>query len=119
MLQEWRRFLAWRKTCPPLLHGRMVNIRHRDSILSFERVLGDERILCVFNMSDTARRCRLPQEVDAVDLPASSCHGRLDGGEVTLPPWSSLIATLRRSPANAATGGGWDPVELIPIEAAG
>jgi alpha-glucosidase len=118
MLQEWRRFLAWRKTCPPLLHGRMLNIRHRDSVLSFERVLGDERILCVFNMSDAARRCRLPQEIDAAGFPLSFCHGRIQDGEVVLPPWSSLIAALRRGPTTAADEG-LGPIELIPIEAAG
>jgi alpha-glucosidase len=115
-LQAWRRFLAWRKTCPALLHGRIANIRHRESILSFERVLGDERVLCVFNMSDEAKRCRLPPGVAAAALPVSSCHGMVQGEEVALPPWSSLLAALRSSPATA--GERRDPVELIPIGAA-
>ncbi len=119
MLQEWRGFLAWRKTCRPLLHGKIANIRHRDSILSFERVFGDERILCVFNMFDGARRCRLPAGVDATALPVSSCHGMLQGGEMVLPPWSSLLLELHHNPAAATGSGRTEPLELIPIGTAG
>jgi hypothetical protein len=36
----------------------------------------------------------------------------LQGGEISLPPWTSLLAALRDRPSA-------DPVELIPIEAQG
>jgi alpha-glucosidase len=73
-LQDWRDFLKWRKTIPALVAGGLGAIRRDGDVLSFERVLGATRLLCVFNL------CALPAANPA-------------GGE-TLPPWGTSFIAL-------------------------
>jgi alpha-glucosidase len=50
-LNHTRRFLAYRKTSAALRAGELTRLDAPDPILAFERRRGDERILCVFNLS--------------------------------------------------------------------
>jgi alpha-glucosidase len=50
-LARWRQFLKWRRTMPVLIRGGIEAIRRVGDVLSFERVLGETRMLCVFNLS--------------------------------------------------------------------
>ncbi|MEI9987224.1 MAG: alpha-glucosidase [Aliidongia sp.] len=50
-LNDWRHFLKWRRATPVLTHGAIDSVRREGDVLSFERVLGDMRLLCVFNLS--------------------------------------------------------------------
>jgi alpha-glucosidase len=50
-LAGWRHFLKWRRSLPVLVQGGIEAIRRDGEVLSFERVLGEERLLCVFNLS--------------------------------------------------------------------
>jgi alpha-glucosidase len=50
-LVRWRQFLKWRRTMPVLTQGGIGAIRRNGEVLSFERVLGETRLLCVFNLS--------------------------------------------------------------------
>jgi alpha-glucosidase len=93
-LSEWRAFLAWRRTCLPLLHGKIANIRQRDGVLAFERVLGSDRVLCIFNISSNAARFELPEDVSAAGLPALGGQGLLCQKHVTLSAWDYVIVEL-------------------------
>jgi alpha-glucosidase len=93
-LAEWRAFLAWRKRCAPLLHGSIANIRQQDGVLAFERVLGDERVLCIFNMSGRAARYELPEDVAAAALPVPGAHGVLCETDIALGAWGYLVVEL-------------------------
>jgi alpha-glucosidase len=100
-LSEWRAFLAWRRSCLPLLHGKIANIRQRDGVLAFERVLGSDRVLCIFNISCNAARYELPEDAPAAGLPALGGHGPLCEKHVTLPAWDCRIVELSRRATRA------------------
>jgi len=90
-LSTWRGFLAWRRTCSPLLRGAIANTEHRNGVLSFERVLGSDRIICIFNFSGEARRRELPQGASASALLVPGSRGEVKGAKIHLPPWGSLF----------------------------
>jgi alpha-glucosidase len=47
-----RQFIAWRKQHPAIVFGTLALAGSTEPVLSFERVSEDERILCVFNISN-------------------------------------------------------------------
>ena len=88
-LLAWtRRVLALRRDHPALLTGDLRFIDTNHDILAFERITGDERLLCVFNLGDAA--------VDF--LPPVPIVDRLietgDVGATALGPYAAYIAVL-------------------------
>jgi len=73
-LAGWRHFLKWRRGLPVLVQGGIEAIRREGEVLSFDRVLGEERLTCVFNLS--AQRARFTAA---------------DGEEVALDGWGSVF----------------------------
>ena len=51
VLHGWRDFLKWRKIHPVLIEGRIEAIGADGDVLRFDRVLGDQRLHCRFNLS--------------------------------------------------------------------
>jgi len=84
-----RRFIALRRRHPALRLGTLRLLEASDALLSFERCLGSERLLCVFNLGDAP----------AVASPPVGNWRVLEsiGGATpwTLPPLSALIAAGR------------------------
>jgi alpha-glucosidase len=82
-----RRFVALRRQHRALRFGGMRLLETSSAILSFERGLGTERILCVFNLGLTATRLQAPPPgswrlIESIGG-ASAWH---------LPPLSALVA---------------------------
>ncbi len=72
MLNCYRRFLGWRREQRLLIEGDIRMVYHDDALLVFERRLGEEAWLCLFNLGDLPRSYELPaQAVPLVDVPAS------------------------------------------------
>ncbi|MGK4341831.1 alpha-glucosidase [Ectopseudomonas oleovorans] len=75
MLNSYRRFLAWRQEQPLLIDGDIQVRYHDDDLLVFERRLGEQAWLCLFNMGDRERRYDLPLMVEPVDgVPSSTAE---------------------------------------------
>jgi alpha-glucosidase len=83
-LSGWRAFLKWRRAMPVLLHGGIEAIGRIGNVLSFERVLDETRLLCVFNLA--------PE-------PAIFC---LDGAEIELEGWGTAFIPRDRASSIAA-----------------
>ncbi|SEH23499.1 alpha-glucosidase family protein [Rhizobium sp. NFR12] len=91
VLEQYRRFLAFRKLHPALSKGQFMSLPVDDTVLGYKRQYGNETLLCLFNMS--------AGEV-ATDLPISQWdmlvgHGfdsRVEGNRVELPPWGAYFA---------------------------
>jgi alpha-glucosidase len=86
MLNVTRRLVARRKAHPALTRGDMRLVDGAAGLLCFERALGGERLLCVFNLGERAVDWTAPagwRVVEAVNLPAGS------GG--ALPPMAGLV----------------------------
>jgi alpha-glucosidase len=100
LLNAWRRFLGWRRQQRPLVEGDLVPLELPEPLLGFERVLGEERIVCLFNLGDEKARVPLG------GLAPMHGHGfpvRLEAGDVVLPPHgvffgASAAAETRRKP---------------------
>ncbi|MCH4296662.1 alpha-glucosidase family protein [Shewanella sp. 3B26] len=72
ILNQFRRFMAWRGTQPALVGGDIKFIDTKEPVLAFERRLGDEIVLCAFNLSDDKRAQQLSAYRTATEL---SGHG--------------------------------------------
>lgn len=77
-LAHWRRFLHARKAMPALVRGGIEQIRRDGEVLSFVRRLGEERVLCVFNLSATAARVEFS-------------GWATEETDVLLPPWGTMV----------------------------
>ena len=72
MLNTYRRFIAWRQSQPLLIEGSLRVLHHDDDLLVFERRLGDEAWLCLFNLGSQARHFAWTAKVEALPAPAST-----------------------------------------------
>jgi alpha-glucosidase len=83
LLNAWRRVLRWRRQHPALIKGALRPLDVPEPLIGFERTLGGERIVCVFNLSE--ERVRMPLR----GLAPLHGHGfpvRLEAGDFVLPP---------------------------------
>ena len=86
MLHLTRRLVALRKAHPALTRGDMRLVDSAPGLLCFERALGGERLLCVFNLGRTTVDWTAPsgwRVVETVNLEAGSGGG--------LPPMAGLV----------------------------
>ena len=86
MLHLTRRLVALRKAHPALARGDMRLVDSAPGLLAFERVLGGERLLCVFNLGEQAIDWTAPggwRVVEAVNLEAGTGN--------TLPPMAAMV----------------------------
>ena len=67
MLHATRRMVAFRKTHPALLIGRMTLLDAGPDLLSFERVHDDERLICVFNLGHDPAVWTAPEGLRVVE----------------------------------------------------
>ena len=75
MLNSYRRFLAWPQEQPLLIDGDIQVRYHDDDLLVFERRLGEQAWLCLFNLGDRERRYDLPLMVEPVEgVPSSTAE---------------------------------------------
>lgn len=88
-----RQFLRWRRSHPAFAAGALRFLDTADGVLAFERVLEDERILCVFNLTGETRIWTAPP-VQIAPTDAPGLGARLDGGRVALPPYAAFFGAL-------------------------
>lgn len=93
VLNVTRALIAFRKAHPALRAGAFVELSAPDDVLLFERVSGEERLLCAFNLGDAERTLPLPPGAQLLETPLG---GALAAAALTLPGWSGAIARLPR-----------------------
>jgi alpha-glucosidase len=89
-LHAWKRFLNWRRTMPALRTGSITIEDAPDNVLAYTRAEGDQRVLCVFNLSveeawfsaGAARRLDAPEMTGVVEF-----------GRVRLPPFGTWFGS--------------------------
>ncbi len=86
MLQTTRRLVAFRKAHPALMLGAMTLIDAEDDLLCFERVLGAERLVCVFNLGHRPARWTPPAGLRILET--VNLNAPLDGA---LPSMAGLV----------------------------
>lgn len=94
VLEQYRRFLAFRRGRPALVKGAVEFHTIGETALAYSRIFGDETVLCAFNMSPEAAALPLPSG----DWTALEGHGfaaEVIDGNIKLPAWGAFFA--RRS----------------------
>ncbi|HEX8044565.1 alpha-glucosidase family protein, partial [Rhizobium sp.] len=93
VLEQYRRFLAFRKQHPAFAKGEIAFVEPQDDVLIYTRRHDDETVLCVFNMSATAVAATLPEG----DWQALTGHGFTSnnyGNKIDIPAWGAYFARL-------------------------
>ena len=100
VLNAVRRFLRWRKNQPTLTLGGIRFVDAPEPVLAFVRQLEDRALLVVFNLSADAAEWLLPVDLrdpamvtQIIDAPGVR-NGRIEAGQLQLPPYGVLYATL-------------------------
>jgi alpha-glucosidase len=93
VLEHYRRFLAFRKLYPAFAKGEIEFSEPQEDALIFTRECGNEKILCVFNMSALETNVSLP----AGEWQALTGHGFNSnnyGDKIDIPAWGAYFARL-------------------------
>ncbi|MBF0307598.1 MAG: DUF3459 domain-containing protein [Alphaproteobacteria bacterium] len=91
-LHAWRRFLAWRKTRPALARGAATLVEAPGDVLAVARCLGDETILCLFNLGEGPAIVPVPKGGRPID--GHGFHWETDATGVRLPRWGAAFLSL-------------------------
>jgi len=92
-LNRVRAFLAWRKSQPLLLEGDIRFHAASEPILAFTRNIGQEAMLCVFNLKPEPVTYELPVAAQAV-----SGHGfsaKLTDTTLSLPGYGAFFGSYK------------------------
>ena len=96
LLVYYRQLLAWRKTQPALLHGDIALLPKHEQVLAYVRSHEGQKVLCVFNMSETAAEWTVPAGVVVHEvLHGSGLQGAaVKGATVELAPFGGVFALI-------------------------
>jgi alpha-glucosidase len=94
VLEFYRALIAFRKTHPALAKGGITLLQSTGNILAFTRQLGDERLLCVFNMGETAAEFAIPPDIAPHGIDCPGVTAAPIEGELDLEPFGSYIGRL-------------------------
>jgi alpha-glucosidase len=95
VLQFYRALLAFRKTHPALIKGRIELLEAADpDVLAFIREHEGERLLCVFNMSEAAAEFAVPEGLAPSNAECPGVTAAVIEGEIDLEPFGAYIGVL-------------------------
>lgn len=93
VLRFYQQFLAWRKGSQALCRGSLHFYKTPEPILALRREEGQERLLAVFNLGPDPVQYALPEKAQPLDGHGLQA-GRLDGRELSLPPWGGFFGRM-------------------------
>ncbi|MDY0748635.1 alpha-glucosidase family protein [Paucibacter sp. R3-3] len=99
VLNFYRRFLAWRRTQPVLIHGEMTLLPADEQVLAFVREHDGQRMLCAFNLSERGATLALPAgmrlaQPSPISDGAWTSPSSSSPDTVSFAPWGMLLAPL-------------------------
>ncbi|MFP9136517.1 alpha-glucosidase family protein [Devosia sp. XGJD_8] len=94
VLEFYRALLQFRRAHPALVKGSIRLLDAPGNVLAFIREAGDERLLCVFNMGDTAAEFAIPADLSPHDAGCPGVTAAPIDGELDLEPFGSYIGVL-------------------------
>lgn len=101
VLNHTRRFLAWRREQPALVHGSIEFIDVPDGLVAFERLWGEQAITCLFNLTDQVRSAVLPGLPETSSGPSD--HAKVTDDRIDLPAYATcFVVRADRNRAGAA-----------------
>ena len=96
MLHFYTEWLHWRKQQAALVKGEMHLLPEDAQVLAFVREAAGQRILCVFNFSETSAEWVVPAEFDNATLLTNSPlkGATLQGKQLNLSAWGGAFITV-------------------------
>jgi alpha-glucosidase len=94
VLEFYRAMLAFRRAHPALAKGSITLLDAPDTVLAFTREYEGERLLCVFNMSETGIEYNIPADMTPTDAGCPGVTAAPIDGELDLEPFGAYIGTL-------------------------
>ncbi|SIQ54580.1 alpha-glucosidase [Rhizobium sp. RU20A] len=95
VLHHYRRFLAFRAEHPVFAKGEIEFLGVEAPMLAFVRAYGNEKIVCVFNMSGEPHAAPVPADLGTIEpLSGHGFDSYLSDGSIVLPAWSGFFARL-------------------------
>ena len=91
VMEQYRRFLAFRKLHPAFAKGAIGFPGSGEQVLALTRSFGNETVLCLFNMSDAPAEHMLP-EGEWEELTGHGLAGAAQGRSIHLPAWGGYFA---------------------------
>jgi len=91
VLEQYRRFLHFRRTLPALIKGEIAFHTVSETGLVYARSFAGETVLCAFNISAEPLDLPLP-DGDWQALEGHGFAGSAEGGNISLPAWSAWFA---------------------------
>ncbi len=91
VLEHYRRFLAFRRQYPAFAKGDITFHEASETRLAYTRALGNEKLLCVFNMSAEPAAIALPQG-EWLALEGHGFVSSVNDNTVELPAWGAYFA---------------------------
>lgn len=92
VLNATRTLLAFRRQHAALIEGDIHLVEVGEELLGFVREGSQERLLCVFNLSDKTLSTTLPQS--GTPLRGHGFISTLDGDTLTLPPYQAAFLSI-------------------------
>lgn len=83
VLNTYRRFLHWRKQQAALTRGTLTQLSLEAPLMGWQRDYGNERIICIFNVSDVAQPLPLPEGTLVTDV----SRAEINENQLYLPAW--------------------------------
>lgn len=94
LLEHYRRFLSFRRSCIPLVKGTLEGIGVMGSVLSFLRTHGNETVYCAFNMGSERVRCEIDTDRELHVMQEHGFTAELIDGALEIPPYSAAFVLL-------------------------
>ena len=94
LLEHYRRFLAFRRGCMPLVKGSLEGINVMGNVLSYLRVHENETVYCAFNMGSERVRCEIDTDRELHLLQSSGFFPVLNEGALEIPAYSAAYVQL-------------------------
>jgi alpha-glucosidase len=95
ILEFYRAMLKFRTQHLVLAKGEIALVEAPETVLAFTRSLGDETLLCVFNMSSEPASFTIPDNFALTDAGAPGSDGILNGRDLSFGPYGAYIGIAR------------------------
>jgi len=94
LLHHYRAMLHFRKQHPALVKGTIATLDAPDGVLLFTRQEGSEKLLCAYNMTESAVSVPLPAGISARSISAPGSVDEPLDGTLALPAFASFIGAI-------------------------
>lgn len=95
LLNTWRKLLHWRGKQPALLAGDVHLLETDEPLFGFTRQYGDQRLLCLYNLSHAPATYELPEALrDCQPVQGLALTAIKQEGFLKLPDYSAFIGNL-------------------------